>query len=185
MSMDLTPLEEKGCHQPVIPEEVDTSPPTFTHWPIIDIDNLPKTSPSNACHPSPGPPSFWRDITSPLPPTSLSDKDPLYSSNTSTSHASVQTNSLITEAITLIMDVNPGRARNNSHAQNSSLPVTTVQSKEGYPKCNPTVKTLKGVIPEVTRALKILMTLPKGLIRHPDKQVPAVNQNFQGARQRA
>ena len=47
-SVDMNSLEGKGCHQPAVPEEVDTSPPKFMYWPVIDIDNLPKMSPSDA-----------------------------------------------------------------------------------------------------------------------------------------
>ena len=57
-SVDMNLVEGKGCYQSAVPEEVDTSPPKFTHWPIIDINNLPKTSLSDACHPSPGLPGF-------------------------------------------------------------------------------------------------------------------------------
>ena len=142
-STDSIPLEGKGCHQPTVPEEVDTSPPKFTHWPIIDIDNLPKTSPSDACHPSPGLPGFWCDITSPLPPASPSDEGPPYSSNTSTPHASVQINSPVIEALTLTMHVNPCRAHNVSHALNSSLPMTNNNKKsmnlKHPPACQETV----------------------------------------------
>ena len=163
-STDSISLEGKGCHQPAVPEEVDISPPIFTHWPIIDIDNPPKTSPSDACHLSPSPPGFWRDITSPLPPTSPSDEGPLYSSNTSTtSHASFQTNSLVTEATTLMMHVNPGRARNDSHALNSFLPVTAVQSKGGYPECNPTLKQSKGGYPGSNLSVENIDDAPKGV----------------------
>ena len=123
-SKDSISLEGKGCHQPAVPEDVDTSPPKFTHWPIIDIDNLPKTNLSDACHPSPGPPGFWCDITSPLPPASTGDESPLYSSDISTPHASVQTNSFVTEAPTLMIHVSPGRVHNVSHALNSFSPVT-------------------------------------------------------------
>ena len=123
-SVDMNSLEGRSCHQPAVPEEVDTSPPKFTHWPIIDIDKLPKMSLSDACHPSPGLPGFWCEITSPLPPASPSDEGLPYSSDTSTPHASVQTNSFVTEAPTLMMHMNPGRAYTVSHALNSSSPVT-------------------------------------------------------------
>ena len=100
------------------------SSPKIKHWPIIDIDNLPTTSPPDACHPPSGSPGFWCDITSPLPLISPCDEDPLYSSNTSTPHASVQTNSFVTEAPTLMIHVSPGRVHNVSHALNSFSPVT-------------------------------------------------------------
>ena len=58
-SADMNSLEGKGRHQSAVPvsEEVASSP-KIKHRPIIDIDNLLKISPSDACHPPPGPPGF-------------------------------------------------------------------------------------------------------------------------------
>ena len=107
-------LEGKSCHQPAVPEEVETSS---------------------------------------IPPASPSDEGPPYSSDTITSHASVQTNSSVTEAPTLTMHVNPGEAYNVSHALNSSSPVTNNIEGPVNLKLPPSQETVNDCIHALTKMM--------------------------------
>ena len=83
-------------------------------------------------------------------------------SNNDTPHASMQTNSPVIEAPTLMMHVNPGRARNDSHALNSSLPVTNNNkgsiNLKPPPACQETVPPTGAGQPSPLQALSATTT---------------------------